>query len=181
MSTRTLTPTGRRHNERVNRWNNIVRNLASRNDGRMILMDLEHELRAIDQARFTTDGVHFGTIERQAWIKRVFQEQLDELEVELFDTGELRREETTNEPAILTFVPPNLATRLGSVPAVPQVPQPGQRTDELDRLGKAPVRRTIHPPRSLGPVNSGRIRRQALRGRKQRVQAGNRDDQTEFL
>ena len=44
MSTKTLTATGRRHNEGVIRWNNILRNLASRNAGRMILMVLEHEL-----------------------------------------------------------------------------------------------------------------------------------------
>ena len=65
MSTRTLTPTGRKHNEKVIRWNNRVRNLASCNAVRMILMDLEHELRAMDQARFTTDGVHFDRMEGQ--------------------------------------------------------------------------------------------------------------------
>ena len=48
MSTKTLTATGRRHNEGVIRWNNLMRNLASRNAGRMILMDIEHELRAMD-------------------------------------------------------------------------------------------------------------------------------------
>ena len=53
-------------------------------------------------------------------MNRVFRERLDELEVELFDTGVLRREETTNEPALSTFVPPNLEKRLGSVPAVPR-------------------------------------------------------------
>ena len=88
---------------------------------------------------------------------RVFQERLDELEVELFDTGVLRLEEATNEPAISTFVPPNLETRMGSVPAVPKVPQSsseqGQSSDVLDRLGEAPVRRTIHTRRRLGPVN----------------------------
>ena len=63
MNTRTLTPAGRRHNERVIRWNNILRNLASRNTGRMILMDIEHELRAIYQARLTTDGIHFERTE----------------------------------------------------------------------------------------------------------------------
>ena len=112
-------------------------------------MDLEHELRAMDQAQFTTDEVRFDSIGGQAWINRVFQEQLDELEVELFDKRVLRREETTNEPATPTFVPPNLETRLGSIPAVPQMPQsscePDQRTGVLDRLGEAPVRRTIHP------------------------------------
>ena len=41
------------------------------------------------------------------------------LEVELFDTGALRTEEATNMPAISTFVPPNLKTRLGSVTALP--------------------------------------------------------------
>ena len=44
MITRTQSATGRRHNERVIRWNNIVLNLASRNAGRMIPMDLELEL-----------------------------------------------------------------------------------------------------------------------------------------
>ena len=38
MNTRSLTASGRRHNEGVVRWNNILRNLASRNAGRMILM-----------------------------------------------------------------------------------------------------------------------------------------------
>ena len=63
MSTRTLTSAGRWNIERVIRWNNIVRNLASRNAGRMILMDIKHELRPMDQARLTTYGIHFGSIE----------------------------------------------------------------------------------------------------------------------
>ena len=58
--------------EGVVRWNNILRNLASRNAARMILMDIEHELRAMDKARLTTDGIHFDSIERQAWLNRVF-------------------------------------------------------------------------------------------------------------
>ena len=41
MNARSSTATGRRHNEGVVRWNNILRNLASRNAGRMILMDIE--------------------------------------------------------------------------------------------------------------------------------------------
>ena len=86
MNARSLTATGRRHNEGVVRWNNILRNLASRKAGRMILMDIEHELRAMDQARLTTDGIHFDNIDGQAWLNRVFQERLDELEKELFDT-----------------------------------------------------------------------------------------------
>ena len=81
MSTKMLTAAGRRHNEGVIRWNNILRNLASRNAGRMILMDIEHEQRAMDQARLTTDGIHFDSIEGQAWLNRVFQERLDEMEV----------------------------------------------------------------------------------------------------
>ena len=76
MNTRTLTAAGRRHNEGVIRWNNILRNLASQNAGRMILMDIELELRAMDQARLTTDGIHFDSIEGQAWLNRVFQERL---------------------------------------------------------------------------------------------------------
>ena len=67
----------RRHNEEVIRWNNILRNLASRNARRMILMNIEHELRAMDQARLTTDGIQFDSIEGQAWMNRVFKEQLD--------------------------------------------------------------------------------------------------------
>ena len=97
-------------------------------------MDIKHELRALDQARLTTDGIHFDSIEGQAWLNRVFQERLDEMEVELFDTGVLKKEETSNKPAISTFVPPNLKTRLGMGPAVrtyrPQSScEPGQRTD----------------------------------------------------
>ena len=158
MNTRSLTAAGRRHNEGVVRWNNILRNLASRNAGRMILMDIEHELRAMDQARLTTDGIHFDSIEGQAWLNRVFQERLDELEAELFDTGVLKEEGTASDVVITTFVPPSLETRLGTVPAVTNYRQqsssePGQRTDVQDRLGEAPMRRTIHPRRRIGPVN----------------------------
>ena len=97
-------------------------------------MDIQYELRAMDQARLTTDGIHFDSIEEQAWLNRVFQEQLDELEVELFDTVVLKEEGASNEPKITTFVPPNLETRLGAVPAVtiykPQSSsEPGHRTD----------------------------------------------------
>ena len=158
MSARSLTAAGRRHNEGVVRWNNILRNIASRNAGRMILMDIEHELRAMDQARLTTDGIHFDSIEGQAWLNRVFQEHLDELEAELFATGVLKEEGTTNDAVITTFVPPSLETRLGTVPAATSYRQqsssePGQRTEVQDRLGEAPLRRTIHPRRKLGPVN----------------------------
>ena len=157
MSTKTLTSTGKRHIEGVIRWNNTLRNLASRNARRMILMDIEHELRAMDQARLTTDGIHFDSIEGQVWMNRAFQERLDEMEVALFDTGVLKKQETTNEPAISTFVPPNLDTRQGTVPAVTYRPQsssePGQWVDVQDRLGEARTRRTIHQRRRLGPVN----------------------------
>ena len=158
MSTKMLTAAGRRHNEGAIRWNKILRNLASRNAGRMILMDIEHELKAMDQARLTTDGTHFDSIEGKAWLNRVFQERLDEMEVEIFDTGVLKKEEISNKPAISIFGPPNLDTRLGAVPAVtiyrPQSSsESGQRTDVQDRLGKAPLRRTINPRRRQGPVN----------------------------
>ena len=158
MNTRSLTASARRHNEGVVRWNNILRNLASRNAGRMILMDIEHELRAMDQARLTTDGIHFDSIEGQAWLNRVFQERFDELEAELFDTGVLKEEGIVSDAVITTFVPPSLETRLGTVPAVTNYRQqsssePGQRTDVQDRLGEAPMRRTIHPRRRIGPVN----------------------------
>ena len=157
MNTRSLTASGRRHNEGVVRWNNILRNLASRNAGRMILMDIEHELRAMDQARLTTDGIHFDNIEGQAWLNRVFQERLDELEADLFDTGVLKEEGTVSDAVITTFVPPSLETRLGTVPAVTNYRQqsssePGQKTDVQDRLGEASMRRTIHPRRRIGPV-----------------------------
>ena len=70
----------------------------------------------------------------------------------------LKKEETSNKPAILTFVPPYLETRLGTVAAVTIYrlqcsSEPGQRTDVQDRLGEAPLRRTINPRRRLGPVN----------------------------
>ena len=143
MNTRTLTATGRKHNEGVIRWNKILRNRA----------------RAMDQARLTTDDIHFDSIEGQAWLNRVFQERLDESEVELFDTGVLKEEGASNEPTITTFVPPNLEIRLGAVPAVtfykPQSSsEPGHRTDVRDLLGEAPMRRTINPRRRLRPVNS---------------------------
>ena len=91
----------------------------------------------MDQARLTTDGIHFNSIEGQAWLNRVFQERLDELEVELFDTGVLKEEGTSNETVITTFLPPSLETRLGTVPAVTNYRQqsssePGQRTDVQD-------------------------------------------------
>ena len=100
-------------------------------------MGIEHELRAMDQAKQTTDGIHFDGIEGQAWLNRVFQKRLDEMEVELFDTGVLKKEETSNKPATSTFVPPNLETRLGTVPAVTtyrsqSTSEPGQRTDVQD-------------------------------------------------
>ena len=158
MNSEATSSGGRRHNEGVVRWNNILRNLANRNAGRMILMDIEHELRAMDQARLTTDGIHFDSIEGQAWLNRVFQERLDELEAELFDTGVLKEEGTVSDAVITTFVPPSLETRLGTVPAVTNYRQqsssePGRRTDVQDRLGEAPMRRTIHPRRRIGPVN----------------------------
>ena len=91
-------------------------------------------------------------------MNRVFQERLDEVEAKLFDTGVLKEEGTMNEEVITTFVPPSLETRLGTVPAVTNYRQqsssePGQRTDVQDRLGEAPMRRTIHPRRRIGPVN----------------------------
>ena len=146
MNARSLTASGRRHNEGVMRWNNILRNLANRNARRMILMDIEHELRAMDQARLTTDGIHFDSVEGQAWLSRVFQERLDELEAELFDTGVLKEEGTVSDTVITTFVPPNLETRLGTVPAVTNYRQqsssePGQRTDVNFRDRMAEVER----------------------------------------
>ena len=70
----------------------------------------------------------------------------------------LKEEGVSNEPTITTFVPSNLETRLGAVPAVtiykPQSSsEPGHRTDVRDRLEEAPMRRTINPRRRLGPVN----------------------------
>ena len=85
------------------------------------------------------------------------RESLDELEVELFDTGVLRTEKATNEPAISSFVSPNLEIHLESVAAVPQALQSSieqeRRSEALERLGGAPVRRTIHLRRRLGTVN----------------------------
>ena len=63
-----------------------------------------------------------------------------------------------SDTVITTFVPPNLETRLGTVPAAINYRQqsssePGRRTDVQDRMGEAPMRRTIHPRRRIGPVN----------------------------
>ena len=137
MNTRSLTASGRRHNEGVVRWNNILRNLASRED-------IEHELRAMDQARLTTDGIHFDSIEGQAWLNRVFQERLDELAAELFDTGVLKEEGTASDAVNTTFVPPSLEKRLGTVPAV---------TNYRQQSSSEPGQRTDHPRRRIGPVN----------------------------
>ena len=91
-------------------------------------------------------------------VELVFQERLDELEAELFDTGGLKEEGAASDAVITTSVPPSLETRLGMVPVVTNYRQqsssePGQRTDVQDRLGEAPMRRTIHPRRRIGPVN----------------------------
>ena len=112
-------------------------------------MDIEHELRA------NYGWLHFDSIEGQAWLNRGFQERLDELEVEVFDTGVLKEVGASNEPAITTFVSPSLETRLGTVPTVTNYRQqsssePGHRTDVQDRLGEAPMRRAINPRRRLG-------------------------------
>ena len=102
-------------------------------------------------------------------MNRVFHEQVDELEVELFDTGALRTKEETNVPTVSTFVPPNLETRLVSVPAVPQGLQSSskqeQKSDVLDRLGEAPARRTIQSRRRLrlGPFNQTKIREMPMK------------------
>ena len=83
---------------------------------------------------------------------------MDELEAQLFDTGVLKEEGTASDAVITTFVPPSLETRLGTVPAVTNYrkqssSEPGQRTDVQYRLGEAPMKRTIHPGRRIGPVN----------------------------
>ena len=56
-------------------------------------MDIEHKFRSLNQARFNIDGIHFDSIEGQAWMNPVFPEQLDEIEVEVFNTRALRAEE----------------------------------------------------------------------------------------
>ena len=150
----------------------------------------------MDQSRLTTDGIHFDSIEGQAWKKRVFQERLYKMKFELFDTGVLNEEETTNEPAFSTFVPANLETCLGAVPAVIYRPQsssePGQRTKVLDHLGESQKEEVFNhgEDRDL----SARLRRQqVLRDRKRdrkpdrrpdrrlRVPAEKNDDQREAL
>ena len=73
MNKRTHSATARRHNEKLVNWNKIVRNLASFNAEQKILMELELELRALDQVIFTSDGSHFNSIEGQAWMNQVFR------------------------------------------------------------------------------------------------------------
>ena len=59
-----------------------------------------------------------------------------------------------SDAVITTFVPPSLETRLAVTNYRQQSSsEPGQRTDVQDRLGEAPMRRTIHPRRRIGPVN----------------------------
>ena len=92
MGTRLHLAATRRQNERTVRWNNTVCNLPSRNPGRLVLMDLEYELRAQDQPRFTVDGIHIDTIEGQAYMNSVLQERLNELEIDWSDRGETGNE-----------------------------------------------------------------------------------------
>ena len=157
MDTRLHLAATRRLNERTVNLNNIVRNLASCNAEILVLMVLEYELRALSQTRFTVNAVHFNTTEGQAWMTREFQERLDELEVELLDTGVLSADAAADVRAISTFIHPSLETRLRSVPAVSQTVRssrdPEARSDEIERLGESPARRTMHPRRRLGPVN----------------------------
>ena len=77
---------------------------------------------------------------------------------ELFDTGVLKEEGTMSDTVMITVVASSLETRLGTVPAITNYRQqsssePGKRTDVQDRLGEAPMKRTIHPRRRIGPVN----------------------------
>ena len=130
MNAHSTTP--RKHNEKLMRSNNIVRNLASRNAGKMILMVLEHELRALDQARFTPDVIYFDSTEGHSWMDRVFQEQLHELEGKLFDAAAQSTEKATKVPAISTNVPSILESHLGLVQAVLHVE--GART-QVKRIG----------------------------------------------
>ena len=68
----------------------------------------DFDLRPLVQARFTTDGIHFDSIEGQNWMNCVFQKRLDELEIEFFDTGVLRTESdkrTGNFDVCASFVP----------------------------------------------------------------------------
>ena len=55
-------------NEGVISWNNILRSLASRNDRRMILMDIEHELRTGRKAPASQGK---GQMYRIDWEKRL--------------------------------------------------------------------------------------------------------------
>ena len=81
---------------------------------------------------------------------QVCLEQLDEMEIELFDTGVLGTEEI--EPQMLQ-----------------SSSEREQRSDVMDRVDEAPVRRNLHPRRRLGPVNqavemtSGTSRSEATR------------------
>ena len=155
MNERNVLVTARVRNERFVRWNNIVRSLANRNDGQVILMDLEHNLRALDQTRIFIGGILLDNIKGRAWMNRFFQDRLNDLKFKLFDTRKLRTKEATNVTAMSTFVPLNLETHLGSVPAVPRTVQSSIEqkiiSDVLARLGEPLARRTIG--QTLGPVN----------------------------
>ena len=53
----------RRQNEKTVRRKNLVRNLTCRNAGKLVLMDLEYKLRALDQSRIILNGIHFEAVE----------------------------------------------------------------------------------------------------------------------
>ena len=114
-----------------------IRNLANRNAGSLVLIHLEYELRAVDQSRFTVDGVHFDTIEGEIWMNRAFQDRFDELKVDLFDTGVLSLDAAADVRAISSLVPPSLDFCLGSVPVVSETARssrdPEARSDVMER------------------------------------------------
>ena len=88
-----------------------MRNLANLKAARLVLMDLKHELRSMDHSRLVVDGILSDSIEVQVWTNRVFQAQLDELEVQLSDKGVLRPDEASKMRTISNFELPRLKTR----------------------------------------------------------------------
>ena len=56
------------------RRNNIVRNIPRRNAGRLVVMNLDYELKSMDQSRLRVAVIHFASLEAEAYMYRVFQE-----------------------------------------------------------------------------------------------------------
>ena len=73
-----------------------------------------YELRSLDQSKFTVNGFHFDSVKGQAWMKRVFEERLDEMEIEFSETW------SSGRASHLHLCASQLVDAFGIIPAVSQ-------------------------------------------------------------